>query len=104
MALARGFAFAVVGRRDKSPPEVRLWAAVVDDAIGCATGLRGGGKVYYASAAERDAARLWLASEANEVGAFEWVCQHLSLDPSAVRARVAAQPMLVGSASRRPQS
>ena len=59
-------------------PEKQLWFAVLLDAIA----LCGPGTWHRAD--RRDAV-LWVASDVEEVGSFVFVCDVLSLSPSAVR-------------------
>ena len=76
-------------------PEKKLLWALLDDAIACITGKGGyGGKVIPSSFGTRtyggrgkladDAAR-WMEAGDDGPFSFRYVCEHLGLDPDAVR-------------------
>jgi hypothetical protein len=61
-------------------PEMRLWGAVLVDALET---LRLG-----RTAAQARAAKAWITSDVTAFGSFEHVCAALGLDAAAVRTRV----------------
>jgi len=70
-------------------PEKRLLAAILEDAIACITGLRG--PRIRPRATDQHARRealAWIAAGDSGTVTFMWVCEHLKLDPSAVRVAI----------------
>ena len=59
-------------------PEQKLWSNVLLQALTDLSGREPLAK----------SARRWFSSKEESIGSFAWVCNHLSLDPDAVRERV----------------
>ncbi len=59
-------------------PERKLWAYVLLQAHTDLSGREPGAR----------SARLWFCSRDDSIGSFIWICNHLSLEPDAVRQRV----------------
>jgi hypothetical protein len=80
-------------RRRRERPELKLWAAVLAQAV--TDFLRPNGVKYDRTARRRsdrliEEAREWISSESRQVGSFIWTCELLGFEPSAVRERLSA--------------
>jgi hypothetical protein len=67
----------------KQIPEANLWVAVLDQAI-----------EDILNPCRREAAIHWLLSDSRKIGNFRWVCEHLDLNPHAVRAATSSRMLM----------
>ena len=81
---------ANVGRyTDESLPVLKMWAAVMNEAIDCVRHRRVvGANNAWARRMEIERACEWFLNNDMRMGSFLWVCQVLELDPNAIRTEI----------------